>query len=417
LKNSKIQTFKHQKKAFWWLSFVAFFSVMNETVFNVALPDIKNQFGVSPAAANWVNTSFIISFAAGSVVYSRLSDMYGVRKLFVAGLLIYGGGSFMGLLAQAYFPAVIFARFVQGSGASAVPALILVIITRYVRPEGRGKAFGIVGSLVAMGEGIGPAIGGMIVHYIHWSFLFILPMAVLMAIPFFFRNMPDEAAAKANLDIIGIGLLTISIVMFAVYISLYHVFYLLAGIFCLIGAAVHTRHAEHPFIDRSLIKNRRYIGVVLAGCTVLGSVAGGALTDRFGSRFVFTLGWLLILSTMAAASQVGDRTPWLMTIMLVFIFGGLSFVKTAISNSTAESLEEKAAGAGMGMLNFACFLSEGIGVALAGGLMAVHGFGYSALPAMNDAWSAVFSRSFAIFTVFVLAGGLLYLLTCKRKKS
>lgn len=147
-------------------------------------------------------------------------------------------------------------------------------------------------------------------------------MAVLMAIPFFFRNMPDEAAAKANLDIIGIGLLTISIVMFAVYISLYHVFYLLAGIFCLIGAAVHTRHAEHPFIDRSLIKNRRYIGVVLAGCTVLGSVAGGALTDRFGSRFVFTLGWLLILSTMAAASQVGDRTPWLMTIMLVFIFGG-----------------------------------------------------------------------------------------------
>lgn len=43
--------------------------------------------------------------------------MYGVRKLFVAGLLIYGGGSFMGLLAQAYFPAVIFARFVQGSGA------------------------------------------------------------------------------------------------------------------------------------------------------------------------------------------------------------------------------------------------------------------------------------------------------------
>ncbi|ASV15398.1 MFS transporter [Bacillus sp. 1s-1] len=96
MKNSKIQTFKHQKKAFWWLSFVAFFSVMNETVFNVALPDIKNQFGVSPAAANWVNTSFIISFAAGSVVYSRLSDMYGVRKLFVAGLLIYGGGSFMG---------------------------------------------------------------------------------------------------------------------------------------------------------------------------------------------------------------------------------------------------------------------------------------------------------------------------------
>ncbi len=160
--------------------------------------------------------------------------MYGVRKLFVAGLIIYGGGSLIGLSAQSYFTAVIFARFVQGAGASAVPALILVIITRYVRPEGRGKAFGLVGSLVAMGEGIGPAIGGMIVHHIHWSFLFLLPMAALMSIPFFLRNMPAEAAVKANLDIIGIVLLTISIVMFAVYISLYHVFYLAAGIFCLI---------------------------------------------------------------------------------------------------------------------------------------------------------------------------------------
>lgn len=305
MKNSKIQSFKHQKKAFWWLSFVAFFSVMNETVFNVALPDIKNQFDVSPAAANWVNTSFIISFAAGSVVYSRLSDMYGVRKLFVAGLIIYGGGSLIGLSAQSYFTAVIFARFVQGAGASAVPALILVIITRYVRPEGRGKAFGLVGSLVAMGEGIGPAIGGMIVHHIHWSFLFLLPMAALMSIPFFLRNMPAEAAVKANLDIIGIGLLTISIVMFAVYISLYHVFYLAAGIFCLIGAAVHTRYAEHPFIDRSLIKNRRYIGVVLAGCIVLGSVAGIVSVVPYMMRVLFSLNADIIGSGIMLPGSVG----------------------------------------------------------------------------------------------------------------
>ncbi|MDI3412170.1 hypothetical protein QKW52_25520 [Bacillus sonorensis] len=50
------QTAHQQKKAFWWLSFVAFFSVMNETVFNVALPDIAKDFGVQPSAASWVNT-------------------------------------------------------------------------------------------------------------------------------------------------------------------------------------------------------------------------------------------------------------------------------------------------------------------------------------------------------------------------
>lgn len=97
------QTAHQQKKAFWWLSFVAFFSVMNETVFNVALPDIAKDFGVQPSAASWVNTGFIISFAVGSMVYSRISDMYGLKRPLVIGLFIYGGGSLLGLLAHAFF--------------------------------------------------------------------------------------------------------------------------------------------------------------------------------------------------------------------------------------------------------------------------------------------------------------------------
>lgn len=449
------QTAHQQKKAFWWLSFVAFFSVMNETVFNVALPDIAKDFGVQPSAASWVNTGFIISFSVGSMVYSRISDMYGLKRPLVIGLFIYGGGSLLGLLAHAFFPAVILARFVQGAGASAVPALIMVMITRHIRPEDRGKAFGIVGSIVAAGEGIGPAIGGMIVHEIHWSFLFLLPMAALLSVPYFSKRLVDETVLIRNIDVFGICLLSFAIVMFALFTTEYHILYMTAGFVAVSGFALHIRRVKHPFIEPSLLRNRKFVIVVLSGCVLLGTVAGfismvpymmrtvyhmsagmigggiifpgtmgvilfgvlsGTLTDRIGNRPVFFLGLSFIAASFLAAAKFGDRAPWIMTGLLVFTFCGLSFIKTVISNSTAQCLKQEEAGAGMGILNFACFLSEGIGIAFVGGLLSIRAFDMPFLPAMENPEGAIFSDMLYIFTFLAVAGGLLYVLADRRIK-
>ncbi|NUJ19103.1 MFS transporter [Bacillus glycinifermentans] len=446
----------HQgKTAFGWLSFVAFFSVMNETVFNVALPDIAADFGVQPSAAGWVNTSFILSFAVGSIIYSRISDMYGLKRPLLIGLMTYGAGSLFCMLAHAYFPAVIFARFLQGAGASAVPALIMVMITRFVCSEDRGKSFGIVGSLVAAGEGAGPAIGGMIAHYIHWSFLFLPPMAVLLSVPYFSRRLSDEAVSKRSMDVLGICLLSFGIVMFALFTAQYRAVYIAAGVLALCGFAFYIRRVKHPFIEPSLFSNRMFVVIVLSGCILLGTVAGfismvpymmravyhmsadtigggiifpgtigviffgflsGALVDRFGNRPVFSLGITLIAASFVAASQIGDRAPWVMTALLVSTFCGLSFIKTVISSSASETLKEEEAGAGMGILNFACFLSEGIGIAFVGGLLAMPRFDIPFLPVMGDEKAVKFGYMLFLFTAFVLAGGLLYVLTGRRKK-
>lgn len=208
------QPFRNVKKVLIWLSFLAFFSVFNETVFNVSLPDIAQQYGLQPSHVNWINTSFMIAFAIGSAVYGKISDMYGVKKLLIIGLLIYSGGSLFGLLTQAYFPAVILARVIQGAGASAVPALIMVIVARFIKAENRGRAFGMVGSMVAMGEGIGPAIGGIISDHFHWSLLFVLPIVTLISIPFFLKVLPNEPTRKGKVDVLGALLLSIGIVLF-----------------------------------------------------------------------------------------------------------------------------------------------------------------------------------------------------------
>ncbi|MDN8949375.1 MFS transporter, partial [Staphylococcus aureus] len=78
---------------------------------------------------------------------------------------------------------LIMSRFIQVDGAAAFPALEMDVFARYNPKENSGKAFGLIGSIVAMGEVVGPAIGGMIAHFIHWSFLLLIPMITIITVP------------------------------------------------------------------------------------------------------------------------------------------------------------------------------------------------------------------------------------------
>ena len=94
--------------------------------------------------------------------------------------MIYGLRSLIGLLLHDDFLFLLAARFVQGAGVFAVPGIIMVIVSNCVEQRHQGKAFGIIGSTVALGEGIGPVIGGLITDYVHWSYLFVLPMMAML---------------------------------------------------------------------------------------------------------------------------------------------------------------------------------------------------------------------------------------------
>lgn len=175
-----------------WLCILSFFSVLNEMVLNVSLPDIANDFNKPPASTNWVNTAFMLTFSIGTAVYGKLSDQLGIKRLLLFGIIINCFGSVIGFVGHSFFSLLIMARFIQGAGAAAFPALVMVVVARYIPKENRGKAFGLIGSIVAMGEGVGPAIGGMIAHYIHWSYLLLIPMITIITVPFLMKLLKKE---------------------------------------------------------------------------------------------------------------------------------------------------------------------------------------------------------------------------------
>ncbi|HET6487143.1 MAG TPA: MFS transporter, partial [Spirochaetia bacterium] len=99
-----------------WILFLIFFTVMNETVFNVSTPKIAEQFGLGPAGVSWVMTVFLVFFGIGSVIYGRLSDLFSLRFLILIGVIVYCVGSVAGFLLQSSYPLVLAARGIQGAG-------------------------------------------------------------------------------------------------------------------------------------------------------------------------------------------------------------------------------------------------------------------------------------------------------------
>src|SRR5699024_696865 len=144
-------------------------------ILNDPLPDIASDFHTPPASTNWVNTAFMLKFSIGTAVYGKLPDLFCIKRLLLFVTILNGFGSVFACVVHSFFSSLIMARVMQGAGPAAFPALVMVVVARYIPKENRGKAFGLIGSIVAMGEGVGPAIGGMIAHYIHWSYLLLIP--------------------------------------------------------------------------------------------------------------------------------------------------------------------------------------------------------------------------------------------------
>ena len=388
-----------------WLCVLSFFSVLNEMVLNVSLPDIANDFNKPPASTNWVNTAFMLTFSIGTAVYGKLSDQLGIKRLLLFGIIINCFGSVIGFVGHSFFSLLIMARFIQGAGAAAFPALVMVVVARYIPKENRGKAFGLIGSIVAMGEGVGPAIGGMIAHYIHWSYLLLIPTSY------------------------SISFLIVSVLSFLIFVK-------------------HIRKVTDPFVDPGLGKNIPFMIGVLCGGIIFGTVAGfvsmvpymmkdvhqistaeigsviifpgtmsviifgyigGILVDRRGPLYVLNIGVTFLSVSFLTASFLLETTSWFMTIIIVFVLGGLSFTKTVISTIVSSSLKQQEAGAGMSLLNFTSFLSEGTGIAIVGGLLSIPLLDQRLLPMEVDQSTYLYSNLLLLFSGIIVISWLVTL--------
>ena len=436
-----------RKKLVRWIVYLIFFTVLNETVFNVSTPKIAEQFSLSPSGVSWMMTIFLVLFGIGSVVFGKLSDIYSLRRLITIGTLLYNVGSIMGFMLQFSYPWVILSRAIQGIGASAVSPLIFVIIARYYPASERGKIFGFITSAVSFSIGIGPVLGGFVSGALHWSYLFLIPLFTLIAILPISRELPEEGSREGSVDILGAVLLTLAVGAFVVYLNFSHWAYPLLFILFLGAFIVHCRRTADPFIKPSLFKNVKFRNGMIVGFTLFSVVIGilfliplmlhavhglstsqiglvlfpgamssvffgtygGALADRKGNNFVVVIGLVLLAASMVLMACLLSVSSLVIAAALLMTYIGFTLFQTAMINAISQTLPEHEAGVGMGVFNLIATLSGAVGTALVGKILDGKWMEFSLLSYVSLPTSYAYSNIMLLFSLVVVSGGVLYL--------
>jgi EmrB/QacA subfamily drug resistance transporter len=194
--------------------------VLDATVVNVALPTMQHDLDLTPGELTWVTTSYMIAFGGLLLLFGRLGDQLGRRRIFTLGLAGFTLASIACGLAPTAL-ALIVARFVQGVGAAAASSVILAIIaTEFPTPAERAKAMSGYMFVSVSGGSIGLFVGGLLTQVLswHWIFWINVPIGVLSLVLVRDHLAPDPArtSPRAPIDIAGAVLVT-SAAMLAIY--------------------------------------------------------------------------------------------------------------------------------------------------------------------------------------------------------
>ncbi|WP_334034184.1 DHA2 family efflux MFS transporter permease subunit [Burkholderia cepacia] len=242
--------------------------VLDSTIVNVALPSISTDLHFTETALVWVVNAYLLTFGGCLLLGGRLGDLYGQRRMFLAGLVVFTLASLACGLAQSQ-TMLIAARAVQGLGGAVVSAVSLsLIMNLFTEPGERARAMGVYGFVCAGGGSIGVLLGGLLTSSLswHWIFLVNLPIGIAVyAMCVALLPRLRAPAGTARLDIAGAVTVTASL-MLAVYgiVGGNEAGWLSTQTVVLIGAAVALlalfiaieARAAHPLMPLTLFAAR-----------------------------------------------------------------------------------------------------------------------------------------------------------------
>jgi EmrB/QacA subfamily drug resistance transporter len=199
----------------------AFMVVLDFSIVNVALPSIEREFGFSAAAVQWVVTGYAITFGGLLILGGRAADMFGRRRMFIAGLLLFTAASLAGGLA--HDPVLlVMSRVVQGAGAAIVaPAAFSLITTGFAEGPRRNRALGWYGATASVGFVAGQVLGGVLVEFLSWRAVFLVNVPVGVVAALLAPKLLGESRQRGHgrrMDVGGAVLITIAVaaIVFAV---------------------------------------------------------------------------------------------------------------------------------------------------------------------------------------------------------
>ncbi len=270
-----------------------FMLLIDVTIVNVALPDMAGDLKTSFGSLQWVVDAYALALAALVLGTGSIADRVGHRYAYIGGLALFAAASFVCGIAP-NSGSLIAARAVQGVGGAAMFATTFALLNSNYQGRDRGTAYGMWGAVSGASAAIGPIVGGLLTEGISWRWIFFvnLPVSVLAIVLCLTALEDAHAAVKSRIDLAGIvtftaaaGTLTYGLIKANEdgWASAASWGCLIASAVLFVSFVLVERAVRQPMLDLALMRNRAFVGVLVAGLV---------LTLSAFSAFTYTSIWL-----------------------------------------------------------------------------------------------------------------------------
>ncbi len=402
-----------------------FFMIMlDTTIVNVAIPAMSTGLKTTLDQILWVLNAYVLVYAVLLITAGRLGDLYGQRNLFAIGLFVFTVASALCGLSQSP-EQLIAARVLQGVGGALLTPQTLAILTSIFPPARRGAAFGVWGGVAGLATLAGPTVGGAIITYIDWRWIFYINVPIgILALVATFLIIPDLRPGRHHgWDVVGIIVATAG--LFAIVFGLiegeryswgqigsYAITIpevIAAGVVLLVLFVIWERFQSEPLMPLSLFADRNFavanwiaaaisvgmLGLFLPFTIYLQSARGfsalvagltlapmsltsmftapfaGRLADRIGGKYILMAGIALFTIGMGSIAFVaGPDSTWVNFFVPAVVAGlGIGMTFAPMTTVAMRNVSPQVAGSASAVLNTIRQLGAAIGSAVVGAVL------------------------------------------------
>lgn len=442
---------KTQKQIVLFIAVLAgFLTPFDGSAINIALPSIAHEFQMDAIHLTWISMAYLLSAAVFLVPFGKIADIYGRKKIFFYGIIVFTIASFLMTTVQSTFMLIVF-RILQGLGSAMIFGTAIAMITSVFAPGERGKALGIYVTAVYIGLSMGPFLGGLLTQNFGWRSVFAvnIPIGIIVFLLIKLKLKNEWMECKdQKFDLIGSIVYSISLTVFMYGLSILPLkegFYLLfIGVIGLIAFILYEIRNPFPVLDMKLfIRNKtftfsnfaalinysatfavtfllslylqyikgftpQYAGFILIVQPFVQaflSPIAGKLSDKITPRIIATAGMIFTVIGLFLLSLISETTSISYLIIILIILGtGFGLFSSPNTNIIMSAVDKKYYGVASGMHGTMRLLGQMFSMGIAMMLLAVYIGPVQISPAYYPQFIETLHTAFIIFTILCIIG-------------
>jgi EmrB/QacA subfamily drug resistance transporter len=401
------------------ICFGLFMVMLDNTVVNLALPTIARELNAGLSELQWIVDAFTLCLASLMLTGGTLGDLYGRKRAFIAGLIVFTGGSLLCALSP-NIDVLIGARAVQGIGAAIMmPATLAILTNTFHDPRERAQAIGIWAGVSGIALALGPALGGIMVDAFGWQSIFYINVPIgIIALAITLRLVPESKNPEGRsldiagqiLAVVGLACLTYAFIEANSYgwssptiISL-----IVVGLLALVVFGVWESRVKSPMLQLSFFRNLTFLGSNLVGLAVsfgffgmifflglymqnvqgytptgagvrqlastlavmVSAVLSGRIVARIGARIPIVIGMTLLGGCILAFTMVGADSHYYSYWPILTLMGiGVGLVMSPMTTAVMSTVPAARAGMASATLNTTRQVGGVFGIAVVGAIV------------------------------------------------